>query len=253
MGAPDPPITYGCESPYDAGLGTGDRISWQAGMSRAGGGGGAQRFCWMGQAAWPGDFIEPPVPGALPANAPINGDADFLNWGVNTADIVFYIGHGNPDAFTFTYPCFPSANPISALWKAQFNGVPAVRDHIWNQCGAQVDMNVLNYPGSWRTCPAGAPWPNDTLEWLCLLSCEVLANPGAPTPWQRWGRELQWPAHPHWLQNRRLAGDRFPAALCRQHAGTQRRRCQLSRRGSQPRRRVRTGRTARAAPLPWGR
>jgi hypothetical protein len=187
-GAPDPPITYGCESPYDAGLGTADRVSWQAGMATPGAGGGVQRFCWTGNLAWPGDFIEPPVPGVLPGNPPVFGDADFANWGVNTADIVFYVGHGAPWGISTTYPCFPTANPGSVLWDPLITvgvGGPAVTTHWGGNCGAQANFNVPWYPGSWRT---GAQWPNDTLEWLCLLSCDVLqANWNGQTAWQRWG------------------------------------------------------------------
>ena len=196
---PDPAITYGCESPYDAGLGTTDRRDWQNGMGRAGAGGGVQQFCWMGNAAWPGDFIEPKVPGITAANTPITGDADCNgSWGINTADIVFYVGHGAPWGISFTYPAYPAVEPVSILWDA-FDASwlapnkPAVTTHWedparhdWYAEGHAGFTANLVYPspGSWRT---GAAWPNDTLDWLCLLSCEVMSNAPAPTAWQHWG------------------------------------------------------------------
>jgi hypothetical protein len=186
----DPAIDYGCESPYDPGLGSGDRASWLAGMA-AGPGGGFQRFCWTGASAWPGDFIEPKTPGILPALPWINGDADYLNWGVNAADIVLYIGHGNPDVVSFVVYNFGNCgyvSPVSFLWEPWYEetyGTSAVE--MANTCVVGPPYwNVPSYLGAWRN---SGPTPNDNLYWLCLLSCEVLqeydgAGLGA---WTRWG------------------------------------------------------------------
>ena len=61
-------ITYGCESPNDPGPSPTDgsyapeRIAWQQAMGAPGQGGGSQRFCWLADDSWPGDYIEPVPP-----------------------------------------------------------------------------------------------------------------------------------------------------------------------------------------------
>jgi hypothetical protein len=90
---------WGTESPYDPGLGNNDRVGWTSGMTVFGG--GVQRFLWTGNLAWRWDFIEEPT-----------GIDDSQ---VDNADIVFYVGHGNPEVITFTgtghlfYPDAPHA------------------------------------------------------------------------------------------------------------------------------------------------
>ena len=76
---------WATESPYNPGLGANDTASWIAGMSRAGAGGGFNRFNWNGVCAWRTDFIE----------------ATDDPWADNV-DILLYIGHGNPTCITFT-------------------------------------------------------------------------------------------------------------------------------------------------------
>jgi hypothetical protein len=141
---------YGTESSVDPGLGTADRTSWTTAMATPGGGGGFQRFLWTSPTTWLGDFIEPPVEHTLPPNPQVNGCDDYMNWGVDSASIVLYIGHGNPDVITFT------ATP--ALW-----------------------YNNPQLPRSWG---------DDSLNWLCFLSCDVLEwmDGGGVNATQRWGR-----------------------------------------------------------------
>ena len=189
---PDPAIDYGCESPYDPGLGTGDRANWLTGMGLPGG--GSQRFCWTGSAAWPGDFIEPKIPGVLGAGPWTVGDADFANWGVNSADIVLYIGHGNPNVFTFviygnerSIGTCGYVDPQSELWEPYYQETLGVAMTIPTTCGgAGVNYNVPNYIASWRN---SGPTVNDNLFWLSLLSCEVLQEYDSSTvgAWTRWG------------------------------------------------------------------
>lgn len=50
--------------------------------------GGSERFCWLADSSWPGDYIEPTPPGTLGANPWITWDADYSNWGINTPNIV---------------------------------------------------------------------------------------------------------------------------------------------------------------------
>ncbi len=128
-------VDWGTESPYDPGLGTGDRTSWTTGMIL--GGAGVPRFLWTDTLSWKKDFIEEPV-----------GIDDSE---VDNADLVFYIGHGNPVVFTFTGG--PGPNPTTLF----YNEAP----HAWG---------------------------NHDLEWLCLLSCDVLEfNDASGNVWQRWG------------------------------------------------------------------
>ena len=92
-------VDWGTESPYDPGLGNNDRVGWTSAMSVFGG--GVQRFLWTGGLSWRWDFIEEPT-----------GIDDSQ---VDNADIVFYVGHGNPQVITFTgtgnlyYPDAPHA------------------------------------------------------------------------------------------------------------------------------------------------
>jgi hypothetical protein len=74
--------SYGCESPGEPEEWTQERVGWQQGMANPGG--GSQKFCWLGDASWPGDYIKPSPAGSLPAKPWIYGDADYSNWGVNT-------------------------------------------------------------------------------------------------------------------------------------------------------------------------
>jgi hypothetical protein len=169
-------ITYGCESPNDPGAWTGDRVAWQSAMSAFGG--GSERFCWLADSSWPGDYIEPTPPGALEANPWINGDADYRNWGINTANIVFYIGDSNPYSFAEMYP---GATP------ADYNSsggayVLAPNSSITVEIGSQ--NYVVPFAGSW-----GAPYPNDQLQWLPMYACNFLENDAnASSPWLSWGQ-----------------------------------------------------------------
>jgi hypothetical protein len=168
-------VTYGCESPNDPGAWTGDRVAWQNAMSTYGG--GSERFCWLADSSWPGDYIEPTPPGTLGANPWITGDADYSNWGINTANIVFYIGDANPYVFAEMYP---GATP------AQYNTsggatVVAPNSSITVEIGSQ--NYDVPYAGSW-----GAPYPNDQLQWLPMYACNLLENDAsASSPWLSWG------------------------------------------------------------------
>jgi hypothetical protein len=168
-------VTYGCESPNDPGAWTGDRVAWQSAMSALGG--GSERFCWLADSSWPGDYIEPTPPGALDSSPWIDGDADYRNWGVNTANIVFYIGDSNPEVFAEMYPGATPADynsPAGGLVWAPTNSTTV-------QIGSQG--YDVPYAGAW-----GAPHPNDQLQWLPMYACNLLENDAnAPSPWLRWG------------------------------------------------------------------
>jgi hypothetical protein len=176
-------VTYGCESPNDPGPSpqdgsyTPERIAWQQAMGAPGQGGGSQRFCWLADDSWPGDFIEPDPPGLLEPSAWINGDADYSNWGINSTNIMLYNGDGWPGGFAEMYP---GATP------ADYNtgggaslGLPGTPADV--QIGGQ--NYTVSYSGSW-----GAPAPNDHLQWLAMYACEILEDDAsAPSPWLRWG------------------------------------------------------------------
>lgn len=176
-GIPASGPTYGCESPNDPGAWSHDRIGWQQGMAAPGQGGGTQSFCWLADNSWPGDYIEPNPPGTLEANPWINGDADFSNWGINTTNIMMYIGDSNPNVLAEMYPGATPADYNTSsggsLW-APINGVDV-------QIGSQ--SYTVNYNGSW-----GAPNANDNLQWLVGYTCELLAQDSSSgNPWDRWG------------------------------------------------------------------
>ena len=172
--------SYGCESPGEPEEWTLERVGWQQGMSNPGA--GSENFCWLGDSSWPGDYIKPSPAGSLPASPWINGDADFANWGANTANLVLINGDGWPDGFTAMYPGAPQSdyNANVNLWRP---GNP----------GGTVQLPIptnptfypVNYDGSW-----GPMGPNDRLYWLAGLLCECLdEQDGAGlTPDQRWGR-----------------------------------------------------------------
>jgi hypothetical protein len=124
-------------------------------------GGGPERFHWTSPTTWEGDFIDPPVPHTLPPNPQIDGDDDFLNWGIDAANIVLYIGSGTP--FSLNFAVTP---PL------MFNNPALTRS--W---GDDRD-------------PALPPALGDgKLDWLGLLSDQTLDNNAMwiLTPPQRWG------------------------------------------------------------------
>jgi hypothetical protein len=154
--------SYGCESPGEPEMWTQERIGWQQGMANPGG--GTQEFCWLGNASWPGDYIRPPTPGALPVKPWINGDIDYANWGVNTANLVLINGDAWPDGFTAMFPGAPQSDYNSKVFLLRPNspgGTVQIEGTTYN----------VNYNGSWG--PLG---PNDRLYWLLGLLCEALAD-----------------------------------------------------------------------------
>ncbi|MGD0331005.1 MAG: DUF6345 domain-containing protein [Nitrososphaeria archaeon] len=179
----DGSVTYGCESPNDPGPSPIDgsyapeRIAWQQAMGAPNAGGGSQQFCWLADASWPGDYIEPVPPGTLVSDAWINGDADYSNWGINTTNIMLYNGDGCPSCFTEMYP---GATPDE--YNASGGAVlftPGSSSTV--QIGSQYYF--VNYNGSW-----GTPNPGDNLQWLAMYACNILENDSnAPSPWLRWG------------------------------------------------------------------
>ena len=177
-------VTYGCESPNDPGPSTADgtyapeRIAWQQAMGANGAGGGSQRFCWLADDSWPGDYIAPSKPGSLEPSPWINGDADYANWGINTTNIMLYNGDGSPTWFAEMYPGATPDDYNSAgggdVWAPGPGATVGIGSHDYD----------VNYVGSW-----GAPHPNDNLQWLAMYACEILQNDNTsgPPPWQRWG------------------------------------------------------------------
>lgn len=125
---------WGVESPWDPGLGTKDRLDWTTGMNL--GIFGQRDYYVFGYAAAAFDFQS-----CLNDNQ--NGDYDST---VGTADILLYIGHGNPDAISFTSPWTPPA----LFWQEDYQA--------WGNNGV--------------TCHDFQP--GQSQEWLCLLSCNVL-------------------------------------------------------------------------------
>jgi hypothetical protein len=176
-----PGPSYGAESPADPGEWTACRVGWQDGMGTSGAGGGTQSFAWLGDDAWPGDFIEPKPAGTLVATPWVNGDADYANWGINTADLVIDIADGNSDLKTAMQP----GAPLSDYATANLQSTALSNDVSINLNGFGSPASfTVNYANSWGT--AG---PNDTLEWLLLDDCDMLdpEDGGGLNVAQRWG------------------------------------------------------------------
>jgi hypothetical protein len=158
--------SYGAESPADPGEWTACRVGWQNGMSTGRAGGGTQSFAWLGDDAWPGDFIEPNPPGTLVATPWVNGDADYANWGINTADLVIDIADGNADLKTAMQP----GAPLSEYATANLQSTALSNDVGINLNGYGTPAwYTVNYAASW-----GPTGPNDTLDWLLLDDCDML-------------------------------------------------------------------------------
>jgi len=177
-GKSDP--SFGSENPGDPLHWVAARIAWNAEMSTPGGG-ATLSFDWLGDNAWPGDFIRPTPAGTLVPTPWVYGDADFSNWGVDTADIVLDNADGWSDGTVLMQPGAPAADyatasistPVSAQ-TVSING---------NGYGTPASYSV-NYNGSWG--PIG---PNDTLEWLLLDDCDMLdlVDGSGLNVAQRWG------------------------------------------------------------------
>lgn len=188
----DPPVTYGTEDPYNAGGFDADDAAWRANMAFFGG--GTERFWWSQYSALPGDFenniplgtigSDPPVliPGGI-AGPNMSIDGDFANFGINTANMVMYLGHGITNGFSFTWPNF---TPL--------DGSPA-NSLILTQPGLDMFMDYFQSNGSdWYTLLPedvlgwGNMGPNDVLDWLCFDSCDVLAevDVNGISAWARW-------------------------------------------------------------------
>ena len=135
-------IGWGTESPYDQDIGGPDTMSWLK-IMRSKPIFGQERFYRGAFIADNTDFIDPP-----------NGNNDVI---VDSADLTFYVGHGNSTLFTFTTLAGGPATPAIFLIDSEAN-------HSWG---------------------------NRIQEWLCLLSCDVLDNGqffSAPT--FRWGPDF---------------------------------------------------------------
>jgi hypothetical protein len=176
-------VTYGCESPNDPGPSPGDgsyapeRIAWQQAMGAPGQGGGSQRFCWLADDSWPGDYIEPVPPGSLEPSPWINGDAGYANWGINSTNIMLYNGDGWATGFAEMYPG-ATIEDYNTGGGASLSA-PGTAGDVY--IGGQ--SYTVNYVGSW-----GAPHPNDNLQWLAMYACQILENDASnPDPWVRWG------------------------------------------------------------------
>jgi Family of unknown function (DUF6345)/Putative Ig domain len=219
--------TYGTESPYGSGSGFDtDTAGWLMEMSTSG---ANQVFLFTQDQAWPGDFIEPPQPGGneqlVMPFSPTTAPAIYADAYVNTANMVHYLGHGNPTAFSFTYPNGP-LDPNSLVWAEmsevslldfgeQYNEViqftcwdgppytnPA--STVWYydfQAGANWSPNpqTSGMAPNWGNLTS----PGDSLFWLIFESCEVMTynqntsdfdtqppNSSGFYAWEQWGPQF---------------------------------------------------------------
>jgi hypothetical protein len=174
-GGPGGDASFGCESPAEPEEWVQERVGWQEGMSNPGA--GTQEFCWLGDDSWPGDYIRPTPPGSLTPSPWINGDADYANWGIDTANLVFINGDGCPNWLTAMFPGAPESdyNNDVYLWRPG-NSAGTVQ--------MPSGYTNVNYNGSW-----GPEGPNDRLYWLAGLLCDCLDAQvaGGLSPTDRWG------------------------------------------------------------------
>src|SRR5207244_416426 len=101
----------------------------------------------------------------LPSQPWINGDADYSNWGINTADLVLHIGDGNSDGFTQMQPGAPLVD-YATSWVGCTVYQPAIGLN-GNGFGTPASYTV-NYANSW-----GPTGHNATLEWLLMDDCDT--------------------------------------------------------------------------------
>lgn len=172
--------TYGSENPGDPLHWMPARVAWNTEMGTSGAG-ATLSFDWLGDSAWPGDFIVPTPAGTLVATPWVYGDADYANWGVDTADIVLDNADGWPDGTVLMQPGAPATDYATASISTPVS--PQTVSINGNGFGVPASFAV-NYNGSWR--PVG---PNDTLEWLLLDDCEMLDEVDGSNlnVAQRWG------------------------------------------------------------------
>jgi hypothetical protein len=169
--------TYGSENPGTPLHWVPAQVAWNQEMGTPGGGATLSNN-WGGDSAWPGDFIRPTPAGTLVATPWVYGDADFANWGVDTADIVLDNADGWPDGTVLMYPGAPDTDYNTSNGGSIASPVSSPEVQIGSQ------GYTVGYNGSWG--PVG---PNDTLEWLLLDDCNMLdlfdsANLNVV---QRWG------------------------------------------------------------------
>ena len=143
MSAP-PAINWGTEVPYDEDFCSWDDSSWRSSMENYPSIFGPEQFDRGEYIALPVDFIAPP-----------HGQQEYV---IDTAALVFYNGHGNPNAITFTSPYAGSGTPYYVLWNNA------------------IDLD---------------DWGSHQEDWMALLSCSVLAQVDDPNPdylaYERWG------------------------------------------------------------------
>jgi hypothetical protein len=125
-----------------------------------------RKFCWLGDASWPGDYIKPPTPGTLPSQAWIYGDIDYANWGVNTGNLAPINGDGWPDGLTAMYP-----GGLQSAYNGPGGAVLIRPGSPGGTVGIDGTLYNLNYTGSW-----GPTGPNDRVYWLAGLLCDTLGG-----------------------------------------------------------------------------
>jgi hypothetical protein len=178
-----PAVSYGIESPREPDFAS-DRLGWEKGMGE-GGAAVTEAFSWQGDLAWPGDFVEPVKPGVVSNNPWIDGNADYENWGINTAAIVLNNTDGAPDGFNASNPgAAPEDYPTAFLWAPSHTGLKVEVGLDGSQPLPNSHYGVQGYDTSWS--PNGS---NHRLLWLAMDNCDVLDSTSTSgTAAERWGR-----------------------------------------------------------------
>jgi hypothetical protein len=123
-------INWGTETPYDEDFDAWDDSSWRSSMENFPSIFGPEQFDRGEYIALPVDFTTPP-----------HGWEEKI---IDTAALVFYNGHGNPNAITFTSSYAGSGTPYFVLWN-----------------------NAIDLPDAWGRFQ---------MDWMALDSCQVLAQ-----------------------------------------------------------------------------
>lgn len=137
-------INWGTEAPYDEDFCSWDDSSWRSSMENYPSIFGSEQFDHGEYVALPADFIAYP-----------HGYEEQV---IDTAALVFYNGHGNPNAISFTSYAGGSGTPYYVLGN-----------------------NAIDLDN----------WGGSQMDWMALLSCQVLAQVDDPNSdylaFERWG------------------------------------------------------------------
>lgn len=137
------------------------------------GGGATLSFDWLGDTAWTGDFIRPTPAGTLVGTPWVYGDANYANWGVDTADIVLDNADGWSDGTVLMQPGAPAI-----LYATVSISTPVSPDTV------SINGNGFGVPASYAGNVLGINRPAQTIvqSWFNSASATGAGNAAAMDP-----------------------------------------------------------------------